>query len=416
MDGQFTLQDLLGGGLPAGLLSPEQEAAAQRRAQSAGLLNLAFGLLQSSRGQPGQAAPTLGQVIGQAGPIGLQGYQQSFDQTLGNVFRGMQVQEMRRKMAEQERLDKARQLFEQQVAGATKTVPSLGITEGGQQATMLGQQMQGFAPEDLVGTRQALMSAGATQQVTDQNAANQAVLNYLRVASPLEYAKLVAKEPKETFRPLTATEQASLKLPKDRAYQISTSGKISEVGQGPQVQILPGESATQQGYAKFGVEQNTKIYTAGQNAIQNIPKIDQTINLLQTGDAKTGFGADTLKNIARVQAAFTGSKKSIKEVSDTELLDSLLGSEVFPQIGALGIGARGLDTPAEREFLRQVMTGTILMNKDTLVKMAELRKKYETRSILQYNSAVDSGQLDPLFQWSGLPKRKLDVPPIRVNY
>jgi hypothetical protein len=36
-----TLQELLGGGLPAGLLSPEQEAAAERRAQNAALLNFA---------------------------------------------------------------------------------------------------------------------------------------------------------------------------------------------------------------------------------------------------------------------------------------------------------------------------------------------------------------------------------------
>lgn len=32
-----TLMDILGGGLPAGLLSPEQEAAAQQRAQAAEL-------------------------------------------------------------------------------------------------------------------------------------------------------------------------------------------------------------------------------------------------------------------------------------------------------------------------------------------------------------------------------------------
>ena len=99
-----TLQELLGGGLPAGLLSPEQEAAAERRAQNAALLNFAFGALQASRGQPGQAAPSLGQIIGQAGPVGVQAYQQSFDQTLANTLRGMQVAEMRRKQQTAEQL------------------------------------------------------------------------------------------------------------------------------------------------------------------------------------------------------------------------------------------------------------------------------------------------------------------------
>jgi hypothetical protein len=114
---------------------------------------------------------------------------------------------------------------------------------------------------------------------------------------------------------------------------------------------------------------------------------------------------------------FTDSQKNIKDVSDTELLNSLLGAEVFPQIGALGIGAKGLDTPAEREFLRQVMTGTITMNKDTLLRMTNLRKKYEEKSLAQYNDAVDTGQLDELFQYSGLPKKKLSAPKtVRVNY
>lgn len=92
-----TLMDILGGGLPAGLLSPEQEAAAQQRAQAAGLLNFAFGALQASRGAPGMGRPSLGQVIGQAGPVGVAGYQQSFEDTLKRSLQGMQIAEMRRK-------------------------------------------------------------------------------------------------------------------------------------------------------------------------------------------------------------------------------------------------------------------------------------------------------------------------------
>jgi len=100
MADQFNLNQLLGGGLPAGLLSPEQEAAAQQRAQAAGLLNFAFGALQASRGAPGQGRPGLGQIIGQAGPVGVAGYQQSFEDTLKRSLQGMQIQEMQRKQQE----------------------------------------------------------------------------------------------------------------------------------------------------------------------------------------------------------------------------------------------------------------------------------------------------------------------------
>jgi hypothetical protein len=46
-----------------------------------------------------------------------------------------------------------------------------------------------------------------------------------------------------------------------------------------------------------------------------------------------------------------------------------------------------------------------------------LRKKYEEKSLTQYNKAVEEGQLDDLFQFSGLPKRKLTAPKtITVNF
>ena len=103
-------------------------------------------------------------------------------------------------------------------------------------------------------------------------------------------------------------------------------------------------------------------------------------------------------------------KAAGKKVADTEILDSFLGSDVFPQINALGIGAKGLDTPAEREFLRQVMTGTISMNKDALIKMTEIRRNIEQRAIDRYNKNVDSGQLDNFFKTTGYKKEKFTIP------
>lgn len=391
-------------------LNPE---SSREKAFTQGLLSSIFQAAALSGPQPRPVSTA--QALGQVGLAGMGAYESSFDKTLKEALTGLQVKDLVSKQAESERMRKAAEEFRKRLAGATRNVPTTGLTEGSQQATMLAEQMGGFAPEDIAGTRQALLSAGATQPVTDQAAADRAVMDYLRVAAPTEYAKLIAKEPKESFRPLSAAEAKKLGLPENTAFQISSTGKISQVGQGPLVTVGPSETALQKGFAEFGVQQNTKIYTAGQNAFNNLPKIEETISLLKSGSAQTGLGAELMKNVSRVQAAFTGSKKSIKEVSDTELLDSLLGSEVFPQIGALGIGARGLDTPAEREFLRQVMTGTISMNKDTLIRMAEIRKKYEDRALKTYNDAVKSGQLDSLFQFSGLPKRTLN-PPVRVDY
>jgi len=385
-------------------ISPAETQRMQSGAGQQALLNAAIALLGSS-GQTRQPIST-GQVLGSALGAGMEGYNQSFDRSLKQIVTNMQLEEYKRKKQAQE-----------MARGAiTQTpVPIPMATGQGSQLEMLSRPEFGgdMAAAETVG---ALRANLPTKTSVDLNKLIQAIA----IESPLEAAKLMSKEGKESFRPMTVDEKRQSGLPTDRPYQISTTGKIQDIGTGPQsvVNVLPGESERQKGYAKFGVEENTKIYASGQTAVRNIAKINDTLNLIEKGDPTTGIGADLINNVNRAQLLFTDSKKKINQVSDTELLNSSLGADVFPQIGALGIGAKGLDTPAEREFLRQVMTGTINMNKETLVRLTKLRKKYEEKSITEYNKAVDEGQLDELFRFSGLPKRKLTAPTtaITVNY
>jgi hypothetical protein len=62
----------------------------------------------------------------------------------------------------------------------------------------------------------------------------------------------------------------------------------------------------------------------------------------------------------------------------------------------LGIGARGLDTPAEREFLREVVAGRINLNKETLLEMARVRRRAEENNIKRWNDTLASGRADAL--------------------
>jgi len=67
-------------------------------------------------------------------------------------------------------------------------------------------------------------------------------------------------------------------------------------------------------------------------------------------------------NILRSIQLFSQKRSRGERISDTEYLDAMLGSDVFPMIKQLAIEADGLDTPAEREFLRKVMSGTSELN------------------------------------------------------
>jgi len=151
-------------------------------------------------------------------------------------------------------------------------------------------------------------------------------------------------------------------------------------------------------------------HDAAEAAVDNLQKLDLTLKQINESDAITGMGAEIFKNLERFKQLVLQDKASGKRVSDTELLDALMGSDVFPMIKALGIGARGLDTPAEREFLRSVMTGVLPMNKETLRRMTEIRRNVAVRAIEKWNKKVDSGELDNYFKASGIPKAKIEIP------
>jgi hypothetical protein len=173
---------------------------------------------------------------------------------------------------------------------------------------------------------------------------------------------------------------------------------------------LPYETAFATTVGKGQGERNEKVVLAAQAAVDNIAKIDSTIELLKKGDATTGLGAELRNNIDRARALFAGDIKANKKVADTQILDALLGSDVFSMIQSLGIGARGLDTPAERDYLRQVMTGTIQMDNKALIRLSEIRRNIETRAIEKYNTQLDKGELKKYFETQGLTPEKIEVP------
>lgn len=149
--------------------------------------------------------------------------------------------------------------------------------------------------------------------------------------------------------------------------------------------------------------QHIKNYQAAIDAPTNIQKLDELSRLLAQGDVTTGIGADVINNINRIRSGFLGDKKAGKSVSDTQILEAMLGADVFPMISALGIGARGLDTPAERDFLRSVMTGTKEMDRASLVRLTDIRRNIQERAMDKFKQDYDKGTYKKFFEITGNP-------------
>jgi hypothetical protein len=173
--------------------------------------------------------------------------------------------------------------------------------------------------------------------------------------------------------------------------------------------MLPGRKRGEK-LEELGAVNLENEYKAAQSAARGLARDYDTLRLLREGKPSTGVTSEIETNFARWRGKFGGDPESIQVATDSQLLEALLGSQVFEQIQSLGIGARGLDTPAEREFLREVISGTRKLDKDTLIQMAEMRAKYKEDLVNDYNSRIESGELDDFFTNYGKKKQKFEMP------
>ena len=164
--------------------------------------------------------------------------------------------------------------------------------------------------------------------------------------------------------------------------------------------------ASERGEGKFAekamedlVEKNSLLITNAESAVATIEKTNRVLDLLDKGELHTGMFAEFKNNISRV-LAMAGSDVSSGYASRTQLLEALLGSDVFPMIKQLGIGARGLDTPAEREFLLKVMTGEKSMDAKAIRELTEIRQRISEKIIEKYNKKVTSGGFDKYMKYT----------------
>ena len=197
---------------------------------------------------------------------------------------------------------------------------------------------------------------------------------------------------------------------------------IANLGKAPDRRSVTNVNVSNTAENEYAKKVGTATATADLNIIDSaqavastLPKMYETLRLIETGALNTGFAAELQQVVDRAKTKILSDKAAGKRVTDTEYLDALLGSDVFPQISALGIGARGLDTPAEREFLRQVITGTISLDRETLKRMTDFRIKSAERAVEGYNKKLTAGELNQYQKITGRTLNPIAVTPRPVS-
>jgi hypothetical protein len=359
-------------------ISPAETQRMRSGANQSALLNAAIALLGSS-GQTRQPIST-GQALGGALGAGLEGYNQSFDRSLKQIVTNMQLEEFKRK----------RQAQEMARGAITQTpVPISMATGQGSQLEMLSRPEFGgdMAAAETVG---ALRANLPTKTSVDLNKLIQAIA----IESPLEAAKLMSKEPKESFRPLSAEEKTQLGLPKDQSFQVSSSGKIDQVSKGELVKNIIGDKGNtelekldaQQIAAMSAKATSANEFARTASAIDTLLKGKGGGAVVKVGsDIATALGlpSDTASANALATAFQTRAATQVRaagsgSTSDIEFKAYL---SVFPSLANTEQGrtlmAKGLQAFAERDALIEQKARELFAE-----------KKYSARAIAEYDRSL----------------------------
>ena len=377
-------------------ISPAETQRMQSGANQAALLNAAIALLGSS-GQTRQPIST-GQALGGALGAGLEGYQQSFDRNLKQIVTNMQLEDLKRKRQSQEM---ARQAVTQ------TPVPISMATGQGSQLEMLSRPEFGgdmAVPE----TVSALRANLPIKTSVDLDKLIQAIA----IESPIEAAKLMSKEPKESFKPLSAEDKKRLGLPQDQSFQISSSGKINQVSRGELVRIDKGDSELDKLDAQQIAAMSAKATSASEFA-RNAAAIDTLLKGKGGGVAvKVGADLATALNLPSETASANALATALQTRAATQVRAAGSGStsdlefkaylSVFPSLANTEQGralmAKGLQAFAERDALIEKKARELFA-----------QKKYSAQAIVEYDRSLGSvlgEEFKPFLGQAGATQRR----------
>jgi hypothetical protein len=301
-----------------------------------------------------------------------------------------------------------------QGSAAARLSQSLGPLSGkiGAQAGQMSKEAQALKLAAFKGAQGKL----ATAQASNEALADR------QMEAAIELAKLEGKgSEKENWRTLSeeeATAPAGLHRMSAADFstgpwQVSDRGQLKRLGKNASLISNPAEQSL---LNKEWNEVQLAEYQEAQKAASNIQTIDDTYQrIAKLDEAATGLGANIKQQYARTKQ-FLGiaSDEDINKLTDVQLVNAALGQSVFGAITALGIGARGLDTPAERDFLRDVLAGRITLNKATLLEMTLMRRRQEMKAADHFNKGLDAGNYDYFFNELGdrATKARVEIPTI----
>lgn len=379
-----TLNEILGGDTTiAGLLGAEAQAQAEQRAQNAALLNFGLNALMRSQGQPGQPRPGLGQVLAASGIPAVSAYQQSFDKTLTDALRAMQL----RQVMEQQQRQKA---FRTAAQGAITRQPTLQDVIG-QQTNIEPERLEGMSLQEVI----------AEAPKSGVSVDRERLLSALADYAPEVYLQMT--QPKAADLPTSVREYEYARGQGFKGTYQEFVTEQKKAGAPSTTITLPGDKKMAEVLGAKGAERLDNSLTQAQEAQSTIQNINELRPILAEGVFAGPLSAAP-RAVAQIASSLGITGKDTKELLDRTAV-AMQGLAKFELSAAAAMRGQGAITENERTLIQRAAGGRL--DQFTAPEIQSLLTAMEKTA--NFRIASHNRQLDVLRK-SGSPEVRDLVP------
>ena len=359
-----------------GLLGIDPEKLRQQQ-QTQGLLSAGLQLLAGSGYSP--VRRTTGELLGQAGMAGMQGYQQAGESAIDRALKGMQVKQM----MERQQREKA---FQESLRNAYVQRPVAGLGVGADQLSYMKPEIEAFGTE---GISPAAATVAPKERVLDQSKFMSALAEY----SPLEYAKMAFQKQDEP-----AQIQTLRALMKDPAL-MEAYARLEAI-KAPR-SVVNVDTKNQQAMFKEIDIPIVQGFTTSATSAREFAQTSNTINNLLKGK-----GGGAMVQVGTDAARALGINPG--QVAASDLAQSLV-TQAAPRMRAPGSGAtsdlefkaymNALPSLASSEQGRQMMATYSTAFAERSAKLADYAKSLAAKNELSFQKIQEyDNSLGPILK------------------
>ena len=236
---------------------------------------------------------------------------------------------------------------------------------------------------------------------------NQNVADAIRIYGPESPEAKAAISSRQTFERFAVTPTMA-----NLQNEFRLLDKVGENAGGAPIGISPTDRKEYYYARAFGEnnavaasERDNKLYDKVESAQKVNDKVGLMLARLDTMDAEFGGKLQDWKTGLNAIVAEFGDEAAMRKATDAQFMAALQGSTVFELLKILGIGARGLDTPAEREFLQEVIAGRNTLTHGALVRMALSRASQGNDIYEQWNKKTYDGSLRAWYDFNNTSEK-----------